>query len=249
MELLNIKDLHVKTKDTGQKILNGVNLTLNKGEVHAIMGPNGSGKSTLANAIMGNPSYEIISGEILLEGEDITALTVDERAKKGIFLSFQQPQEIPGIKLRSFMISARQHGGSKEPILKISREIDSIAKEVSLDKEFLNRYLNVGFSGGEKKKSEILQMRFLNPRVAILDEIDSGLDVDALKVIAEAINSFRGGDMAILLITHYQRLLDYIEPDHVHVYIDGKVVISDGPELAKKVETEGYGSLIENSRR
>lgn len=245
MSLLEIRNLRAGLVEENKEILKGVNLSVKQGEIHAIMGPNGSGKSTLANVIMGNPKYKVIDGEILFEGESILDLPVDERARRGIFLSFQYPQEIPGIRTRNFLISVKQFMGSKEPMLRLSREIERFSAEVALDKAFLDRYLNVGFSGGEKKKSEILQMAFLKPKLAILDEIDSGLDVDALKTVAEAIMRFKTEDMAIILITHYERLLEYIKPDVVHVYVDGRVIISDGAELARKVEEKGYGFLTE----
>ncbi|OAA31407.1 ABC transporter ATP-binding protein [Kosmotoga arenicorallina S304] len=249
MALLEIIDLHAMLAEENLEILKGVNLQIGPGQIHAVMGPNGSGKSTLANVIMGNPKYKITSGDIQLEGESILGLTVDQRAKKGIFLSFQHPQEIPGVRLRKFLLSVKQSLGSNEPLLKMNREIESLADEVALNREFLERYLNLGFSGGEKKKSEILQFGFLKPKMAILDEIDSGLDVDALRKIAEAINKFKNEGMSILLITHYQRLLDYITPDQVHVYVNGQIVATDGPELARKIEEKGYAFLLEGIER
>jgi len=249
MALLEIVDLHAVLAEENIEILKGVNLKINEGQIHAIMGPNGSGKSTLANVIMGNSKYRVTSGDIRLEGESILDLTVDQRAKKGIFLSFQHPQEIPGVRLRKFLISVKQALGSKEPLLKMNRKIESLTDVVALNQEFLERYLNLGFSGGEKKKSEILQFGFLKPKVAIFDEIDSGLDVDALRKIAEAINKFKDEGMSILLITHYQRLLDYISPDRVHVYINGQIAATDGPELARKIEENGYAFLLEGIER
>ncbi|AKI97101.1 Fe-S cluster assembly ATPase SufC [Kosmotoga pacifica] len=249
MALLEITDLHASLVEEKVEILKGVNLKIEKGQIHAVMGPNGSGKSTLANVIMGNPKYKVTEGDIRFEGESILELPVDQRAKRGIFLSFQHPQEISGVRLRKFLISAKQAMGGKEPLLKLNREIEDIAEEVALNKEFLDRYLNLGFSGGEKKKSEILQFGFLKPKLAILDEIDSGLDVDALRTIAEAINKFKNDGMSILLITHYQRLLDYITPDHVHVYVNGQIITSDGPELARKIEEKGYTFLLEGIER
>ena len=238
---LEIKDLHVSIED--KEILKGVNLTVNTGEVHAIMGPNGTGKSTLSSAIMGHPSYEVTQGEVLLDGVNILELDVDERAKAGLFLAMQYPSEITGVTNADFMrsaINAKREEGQEINLMQFIKKLDKQMDFLDIDKDMAQRYLNEGFSGGEKKRNEILQLMMLEPKFAILDEIDSGLDIDALKVVSKGINEMRGEDFGALMITHYQRLLNYITPDKVHVMYGGKVVKSGGPELAKRLEEEGY---------
>ena len=238
---LEIKDLHVSIED--KEILKGVNLTINTGEVHAIMGPNGTGKSTLSSAIMGHPSYEVTQGEVLLDGVNILELEVDERAKAGLFLAMQYPSEITDVTNADFMrsaINAKREEGQEINLMQFIKKLDKQMDFLDIDKDMAQRYLNEGFSGGEKKRNEILQLMMLEPKFAILDEIDSGLDIDALKVVSKGINEMRGEDFGALMITHYQRLLNYITPDKVHVMYGGKVVKSGGPELAKRLEEEGY---------
>jgi Fe-S cluster assembly ATP-binding protein len=237
--LLEIKDLHVEVED--KHILKGLNLTIKKGEIHAIMGPNGSGKSTLCHAIMGNPKYRITGGEILFEGENITNLKVNERAKKGIFLSFQSPEEIPGITVDNFIrTSSTIVTGRNMTMLQFAKEMQKMLELLDMSAEYRTRYLNVGFSGGEKKKTEVLQMAFLKPKLVMLDEIDSGLDIDALKVVAETIKKLKTEDMAILVVTHYNRILNYLEPDVISVLMDGKIVKEGDKELARILEEKGY---------
>lgn len=236
---LEINELEVSVEE--EKILKGVNLEINTGEVHVIMGPNGSGKSTLSHALMGSPEYTIDSGNIRVDGEDVTGESPEERARKGLFLAFQYPSEISGITFSQFLreaVNARRD----EPISgdEFRERLSEKLEILDMDDSFTDRYLNDGFSGGEKKRAEILQMAVLEPRYAVLDEIDSGLDIDALKIVADGINGFSGEENGILMITHYQRILDYIEPDRVHVMIDGKVVKSGGHELAQKLEEKGY---------
>ncbi|EOA8490471.1 Fe-S cluster assembly ATPase SufC [Staphylococcus aureus] len=238
---LEIKDLHVSIED--KEILKGVNLTINTDEIHTIMGPNGTGKSTLSSAIMGHPSYEVTKGEVLLDGVNILELEVDERAKAGLFLAMQYPSEITGVTNADFMrsaINAKREEGQEINLMQFIKKLDKNMDFLDIDKDMAQRYLNEGFSGGEKKRNEILQLMMLEPKFAILDEIDSGLDIDALKVVSKGINQMRGGNFGALMITHYQRLLNYITPDKVHVMYAGKVVKSGGPELAKRLEEEGY---------
>lgn len=238
---LEIKDLHVSIED--KEILKGVNLTINTDEIHAIMGPNGTGKSTLSSAIMGHPSYEVTKGEVLLDGVNILELEVDERAKAGLFLAMQYPSEITGVTNADFMrsaINAKREEGQEIDLMQFIKKLDKNMDFLDIDKDMAQRYLNEGFSGGEKKRNEILQLMMLEPKFAILDEIDSGLDIDALKVVSKGINQMRGENFGALMITHYQRLLNYITPDKVHVMYAGKVVKSGGPELAKRLEEEGY---------
>ena len=238
---LEIKDLHLSIED--KEILKGVNLTINTGEIHAIMGPNGTGKSTLSSAIMGHPSYEVTQGEVLLDGVNILELDVDERAKAGLFLAMQYPSEITGVTNADFMrsaINAKREEGQEINLMQFIKKLDKQMDFLDIDKDMAQRYLNEGFSGGEKKRNEILQLMMLEPKFAILDEIDSGLDIDALKVVSKGINQMRGEEFGALMITHYQRLLNYITPDKVHVMYGGKVVKSGGPELAKRLEEEGY---------
>ncbi|HCX0561426.1 TPA: Fe-S cluster assembly ATPase SufC [Staphylococcus aureus] len=238
---LEIKDLHVSIED--KEILKGVNLTINTDEIHAIMGPNGTGKSTLSSAIMGHPSYEVTKGEVLLDGVNILELEVDERAKAGLFLAMQYPSEITGVTNADFMrsaINAKREEGQEINLMQFIKKLDKNMDFLDIDKDMAQRYLNEGFSGGEKKRNEILQLMMLEPKFAILDEIDSGLDIDALKVVSKGINQMRGENFGALMITHYQRLLNYITPDKVHVMYAGKVVKSGDPELAKRLEEEGY---------
>ena len=243
MSLLEIKDAHLKLDN--KEILKGVSLTVNKGEVHAIMGPNGSGKSTLSYALAGREGYELESGEILLEGNSLNEMSADERARGGLFLAFQYPVELPGVGGMSFLREAvnsrRKFLGEKEfDHLGFVKEARKEASKMFVKDEMLKRAVNVGFSGGEKKRFEILQMAMLKPKVSILDETDSGLDVDALKIVSEGVNAQRNNDNAIVVITHYQRLLDYIKPDFVHVLMNGKIIRSGGPELAIELEKKGY---------
>jgi len=240
--MLKIKNLNVKIDK--KSILNGFTLQINPGEIHAIMGPNGSGKSTLSNILSGKKGYNI-SGEVLFENKNLFELETDERAHKGIFLAFQYPLEIPGVNTNIFLKTSlnaiRKARGEKElDAIEFLKLVKSKAKELKFDEEKLNRQLNVGFSGGEKKKNEILQMSILNPKLSILDETDSGLDIDALKTVAEGVNSLRKKNNSFLIITHYQRLLDYIKPDFVHVLMNGKIIKSGGPELALELENKGY---------
>jgi Fe-S cluster assembly ATP-binding protein len=241
--MLSIKNLHASIGD--KEILRGINLEIKEGEVHAIMGPNGAGKSTLASIIAGNENYEVTDGEILLENEDISELAPEERAHKGVFLSFQYPVEIPGVSVTNFMRTAinetRKAKGLEEmpanEMLKLIREKSEL---LEIDRKFLSRSLNEGFSGGEKKRNEIFQMAMLEPKIAILDETDSGLDIDALRIVANGVNKLKNKNNAVLVITHYQRLLDYIVPDFVHVLMDGRIVKSGGKELAYELEEKGY---------
>ncbi|GIO23710.1 Fe-S cluster assembly ATPase SufC [Oceanobacillus sp. J11TS1] len=239
--VLEIKNLHVSIED--KEILKGVDLTIKGGEFHAIMGPNGTGKSTLASAIMGHPKYEVTEGTITLDGEDVLEMEVDERARAGLFLAMQYPSEISGVTTSDFLrsaINARREEGDEIPLMKFIKKLDQDLDYLDIDQNMATRYLNEGFSGGEKKRNEILQLMQLQPEIAILDEIDSGLDIDALKVVSKGINKMRSDDFGCLIITHYQRLLNYITPDFVHVMMQGKVVKSGGPELAKRLEAEGY---------
>ena len=244
MSTLEVKNLHV-TID-GKKILKGVNLTLKTGEIHAIMGPNGTGKSTLSEAIMGNPAYEVTEGEVLLDGQNLLELPVDERARAGLFLAMQYPAEIPGVTNAEFIrgaINARRSEDNPISIRKFLKKLDENMDFLDMSEEMADRYLNEGFSGGEKKRNEILQLMMIEPKFAILDEIDSGLDIDALKVVSKGVNKMRRPEFGSLIITHYQRLLNYIIPDVVHVMMDGRIVAQGGPELAKRLEDEGYAGL------
>jgi Fe-S cluster assembly ATP-binding protein len=247
MALLEIKNLHVALED-GTEIVKGVDLSVDLNQKHAIMGPNGSGKSTLAYALMGHPSYEVVEGQILLDGEDITELGADERAQRGLFLAFQYPHAIPGVTVTSFLRSAinairkARNGGEDDPIPipEFRKELEAAMEELKVTRELASRYVNDGFSGGERKRVEVLQLAMLRPRIAILDETDTGLDIDALRIVAGGVNALVGPDMGALLITHYQRLLNYIEPDYVHVFMDGRIVAEGGPELAHELEAGGY---------
>jgi Fe-S cluster assembly ATP-binding protein len=239
--VLTIKDLHVSID--GKEILKGVNLEIKAGEFHAIMGPNGTGKSTLSSAIMGHPKYEVTQGSITLDGEDVLEMEVDERARAGLFLAMQYPSEISGVTNADFLrssINARREEGNEISLMKFIRQMDSKMDFLEMDPDMAQRYLNEGFSGGEKKRNEILQLMMIEPKFAILDEIDSGLDIDALKVVSKGINEMRNENFGCLIITHYQRLLNYITPDYVHVMMQGRVVKSGGSELAQRLEAEGY---------
>ena len=246
MSVLEIKDLHVSIED--KEILKGVNLTLKTGEIAAIMGPNGTGKSTLSAAIMGNPNYEVTQGEILLDGENILELEVDERARLGLFLAMQYPSEIPGITNAEFLRAAMNAGkedDDKISVMDFITKLDEKMEFLGMKEEMAERYLNEGFSGGEKKRNEILQLLMLEPKFALLDEIDSGLDIDALKIVSKGVNAMRGDNFGAMIITHYQRLLNYITPDVVHIMMDGRVVLSGDAELAARLEKEGYAKIAE----
>ena len=250
MAFLEIKNLHVALED-GTEIVKGVDLAVDLNEKHAIMGPNGSGKSTLAYALMGHPAYEITEGEIVLDGESIVEAGADERAQKGLFLAFQYPHAIPGVTVTSFLRSAinaiRKAKAGKDdpiPVKEFRTEILAAMEQLKVPRELASRYLNDGFSGGEKKRVEILQMALLQPRIAILDETDSGLDIDALRIVANGVNELVSAEMGALVITHYQRILNYVTPDRVHVFVGGRIVASGGQELAHKLEAEGYDAFI-----
>ncbi|MGZ4382806.1 MAG: Fe-S cluster assembly ATPase SufC [Gaiellaceae bacterium] len=249
MALLKLENLHGALED-GTEIVKGVDLEVDTDQVHAIMGPNGSGKSTLAYAIMGHPAYVVTEGRIHLDGVDVTEMGADERAQRGLFLAFQYPHAIPGVTVTSFLRSAinavrkARNGGADDPIAipEFRKELLEQMDRLKVSRELASRYLNDGFSGGEKKRVEILQMAMLKPRIAVLDETDSGLDIDALRVVATGVKELVGPEMGALVITHYQRILDYITPDYVHVFVGGKIVEEGGPELAKKLEADGYVS-------
>jgi len=250
MRMLEIKNLHASVD--GSEILHGVTLKINRGEIHAVMGPNGSGKSTMAKVLAGHQGYEVTKGEVLLQGRDLLSLSPEERAREGIFLGFQYPVEIPGVSNMYFLKTAlneiRKHRGLEElDAMDFLAMVKEKMKMVNIDESLANRSVNEGFSGGEKKRNEIFQMLVLEPKLAILDETDSGLDIDALKIVANGVNSFRREDRAILLVTHYQRLLSYITPDRVHVLLDGRIVKSGGKELALELEEKGYGWLEGNA--
>jgi Fe-S cluster assembly ATP-binding protein len=248
MALLEIKNLHASV--AGKEILKGISLSLGGGEIHAIMGPNGTGKSTLSNVIAGREGYDVTAGEVLLDGEDLLAMDADARARAGLFLAFQYPVEIPGVSTSAFLKTAINAKRRTQDLPEIdAMEFLKLVKEktklLDMSYDMIKRALNVGFSGGEKKRAEVLQMILLEPRVAILDETDSGLDIDALKVVSNGVNGLRSPDRAFLVITHYQRLLDYIVPDHVHVLTGGRIVASGGKDLAKELEAEGYAKYLE----
>ncbi len=245
MSSLEIKNLHVNV--AGKEIIKGLNLTINQGEVHALMGPNATGKSSLSNAIMGHPNYEITEGEVLVDGEDITELSVSERSHKGIFLAFQYPVAIPGVTLANFLrvaVNAKMKALDPESkgisLVSFRKKMKATMDLLKMDYSFGGRYLNDGFSGGEKKRAEILQLAMLEPKFAILDETDSGLDIDAIRIVSEGVNSLAGDDLGVLVITHYQRMLNYIKPQFVHILFDGRIVETGGPELALKLEEHGY---------
>ncbi|GGM11366.1 Fe-S cluster assembly ATPase SufC [Deinococcus aerophilus] len=238
---IEIRNLHASVGDL--PILKGINLTIPRGELHAVMGPNGNGKSTLAKVIVGDPEYTVTEGEVLVDGQNILEMEPDERARLGVFLAFQYPVEIPGVTIANFLrlaMQARKAEGEEVSFTEFYGKLQSALKTLEWDESIVERYLNAGFSGGEKKRNEILQMLMLEPNYIIMDETDSGLDVDALKIVSKGVNSMRGENLGGLIITHYQRLLDYIVPDRVHIIVDGKVVQSGGPELAQKLDTEGY---------
>lgn len=241
--MLKIENLHAEID--GTEILKGVNLEINPGEVHAIMGPNGSGKSTLANVIMGNPVYEVTEGKIIFENEEITEEPVDNRAKLGMFLAFQYPESIPGVTIVNMLKTALTNIEETEyTTLELRLKVAEAMEQLGLSADFADRYLNEGFSGGERKRNEILQLAVLNPKLAVLDETDSGLDVDGLKVVGEGVSKLKTPDKGYLVVTHYQRLLEYIKPDFVHVFVDGKIIETGGIELSDKLEQEGYESYL-----
>jgi|TARA_B100001287_G_scaffold58678_1_gene46944 Fe-S cluster assembly ATP-binding protein len=241
--MLEIKNLHAEVD--GTEILKGVDLIINPGEVHAIMGPNGSGKSTLANVVMGNPVYEVTKGSVFFEGEDITEEPVDNRAKLGMFLAFQYPESIPGVTIVNMLKTALTNIEETEyTTLELRLKVAEAMEQLGLSADFADRYLNEGFSGGERKRNEILQLAVLDPKLAVLDETDSGLDVDGLKVVGEGVSKLKADDKGYLVVTHYQRLLEYIKPDFVHVFVNGAIVESGGVELSEKLEKEGYESYL-----
>jgi Fe-S cluster assembly ATP-binding protein len=253
LALLELRNLHVALED-GTEIVKGVDLAVNTDEIHAIMGPNGSGKSTLAYALMGHPGYQITDGQILLDGQDVTELGADERAQRGLFLAFQYPHAIPGVTVASFLRTAinairkARADGEDDPIPvpEFRKQLMGAMDELKVPRELAQRYINDGFSGGEKKRVEILQMAMLQPRIAVLDETDSGLDIDALKIVAAGVSKLAGPETGTVVITHYQRILNYIEPDYVHVFVNGGIVEEGGPELAHKLEAEGYEGFSPN---
>jgi Fe-S cluster assembly ATP-binding protein len=251
MVLLELKNLHVALED-GTEIVKGVDLAVNTNEVHAVMGPNGSGKSTLAYALMGHPAYEITEGEIFFDGESVLEMGADERAQRGLFLAFQYPHAVPGVTVTSFLRSAinairkARAGGEDDPVPvpEFRKELLAQMDRLKVSRELASRYLNEGFSGGEKKRVEILQLAMLKPRIAVLDETDSGLDIDAVRIVAGGVKELVGPEMGAVVITHYQRILNFIEPDFVHVMVGGRIVEEGGPELAQKLEAEGYEAFI-----
>ncbi|HEY3437110.1 MAG TPA: Fe-S cluster assembly ATPase SufC [Actinotalea sp.] len=248
MSTLEIRDLHVsvETKEGAKPILRGVDLVVASGETHAIMGPNGSGKSTLAYSLAGHPKYQVTSGSVTMDGKDVLAMTVDERARAGLFLAMQYPVEVPGVSVTNFLRTAKTAIDGEAPALRHwVKDVRTAMDALRMDPSFANRNVNEGFSGGEKKRHEILQMELLKPRFAILDETDSGLDVDALRIVSEGVNRVRStGEVGVLLITHYTRILRYIEPDFVHVFVDGRIAEEGGPELADQLEAEGYDRFL-----
>ena len=248
MSTLEIRDLHVsvETKEGPKPILRGVDLTIGSGEIHAVMGPNGSGKSTLAYSLAGHPKYQVTSGTVTLDGEDVLAMTVDERARAGLFLAMQYPVEVPGVSVSNFLRTAKTAIDGEAPALRTwVKDVKSAMANLRMDPAFAERSVNEGFSGGEKKRHEILQLELLKPRFAVLDETDSGLDVDALRIVSEGVNrAHEATDLGVLLITHYTRILRYIKPDFVHVFVDGRVAEEGGPELAERLENEGYDRFL-----
>ncbi|MEJ7715382.1 MAG: Fe-S cluster assembly ATPase SufC [Thermoleophilaceae bacterium] len=241
---LEIKNLHVRTEE--REILHGVDLKVSKGETHALMGPNGSGKSTLANTIMGNPTYEVTEGQIVFNGDDLTEADPDERARAGLFLAFQYPATIPGVSVANFLrmaVNARR--GEPMKVKDFGKYMRENVELLKIDPSFVSRYLNEGFSGGEKKRAEILQLAMLKPEIAVLDETDSGLDIDALRIVSDGVNKLRGPDMGSLIITHYTRILNYVKPEFVHIMLDGRIVREGGPELADELEEKGYDFIRE----
>jgi Fe-S cluster assembly ATP-binding protein len=248
MSTLDIRDLQVSvaTEDGPKQILKGVTLRINAGETHAIMGPNGSGKSTLAYSIAGHPKYQITGGTVTLDGVDVLSMSVDERARAGLFLAMQYPVEVPGVSVSNFLRTAKTAVAGEPPKLRTwIKDVNTAMERVNMDTAFATRNVNEGFSGGEKKRHEIVQLELLDPKVAVLDETDSGLDIDALRIVSEGVNRFKEkGDKGVLLITHYTRILRYIKPDFVHVFVDGRIAEEGGPELAEKLETEGYAAYV-----
>lgn len=243
---LIVRNLHAVVKKTGEEILKGVGLTVPTGEVHAIMGPNGNGKSTLVSTIMGYPAYEVTEGSVEFNGQDILSLPVNQRAQAGLFLGMQYPAEIPGVKNADFLraaVNATRVKDNPLPVLQFMQRLQAAMDLLEVDDDVNERYLNVGFSGGEKKRNEVLQMLMIRPKLAILDEIDSGLDIDALRIVAKGINSLRGPEFSALLITHYERLLKYVVPDKIHIMVDGRIVTTGGPELADELEDHGYAKF------
>ena len=239
MSTLKIENLHVCIDN--KEILKGIDLTINTGEIHALMGPNGNGKSTLLSAIMGNPKYQVTKGSIYLDGQNVLEMTVDERSKAGIFLGMQYPQEIPGVVTSDFLRAAlNAHQERPVSLFKFIKELDKNIADLKMDENLAHRYLNEGFSGGEKKRNEILQMKLLKPKFALLDEIDSGLDVDALKIVSEAINDMKSDSFGCVMVSHYERLFELVPPSHVHILVDGKIVLSGGQELIDRIDKEGY---------
>ena len=251
MSTLEISDLHVsvETQDGPKQILRGVDLTINSGEIHAIMGPNGSGKSTLAYSIAGHPKYEVTQGSVKLDGEEVLEMSVDERARAGLFLAMQYPVEIPGVSVTNFLRTAKTAIDGEAPAIRAwTKDVKAAMKDLRMDPKFASRNVNEGFSGGEKKRHEILQLELLKPAIAVLDETDSGLDVDALKIVSEGVNRAKAAtDLGVLLITHYTRILRYIKPDFVHVLVKGRVAEEGGPELAERLENEGYDRYLDPS--
>jgi Fe-S cluster assembly ATP-binding protein len=240
--LLVIDDLHASVE--GTEILKGVSVTVDRGEIHALMGPNGSGKSTLANVLLGHPEYEVTSGRILFKGEDATEWTPDHRGRAGMFLAFQYPEEIPGVSVVNFLRAALSNRtGTDYTVLELRLRVMESMKELGMDASFADRYLNEGFSGGERKRNEVLQMAVLEPELAVMDETDSGLDIDALRTVAEGVQKVAAPERGFLIITHYQRMLDYITPDVVHIFVNGRVVATGGPDLARRIEDQGYESF------
>jgi Fe-S cluster assembly ATP-binding protein len=236
---LEVRGLHATVE--GKEILRGIDLTVRQGEIHALMGPNGSGKSTLSNVIMGRPGYVVTAGQVLLNGEDITAITADERARRGLFLAMQYPTEIPGVSVVNFLRTAYQSiHGEQVSALEFRKHMKTQMERLGIEDSMVQRYVNQGFSGGEKKRNEVLQLAVLEPQIALLDETDSGLDIDSLKLVAESVNELIGPELGVLVITHYQRMLNYITPSSVHVMMQGKIVRSGGPELAHQLEEKGY---------
>ena len=252
---LVIKNLRARITGTDKEILKGIDLEVSKGEIHAIMGPNGSGKSTLSHVLMGNPAYEATQGQVIFQGQDVLELEPDERSRLGLFLCFQYPQAIPGVTVANFLRMAvnahrkGRNGGEDDPIPlgEFRRLLQSKMELLKIDRKMSSRYLNDGFSGGEKKRFEILQMAMLAPSLAILDETDSGLDIDALRIVSEGINAQSGDDLGVLMITHYQRILDYVRPHFVHILVDGRIVRSGGPELAHELEAQGYANVLQEA--
>jgi len=241
MSTLEIRDLHVSVEGAADEILKGVDLTIRSGETHAIMGPNGSGKSTLAYSVAGHPKYVVTSGQVLLDGEDVLSMTVDERARAGLFLAMQYPVEVPGVTVSNFLRTAATAIRGEAPKLRTwVKEVSGSMTDLGMDKAFAERNVNEGFSGGEKKRHEILQLALLKPKIAILDETDSGLDIDALKIVSKGVNKVRETGVGTLLITHYTRILRYVTPDFVHVFVGGRIVAEGGPELAEELESSGY---------